>query len=58
MGDMAAFEIRMARAMRALGVRVLSGGTSAEDLPWLPETDRPHLAAQVAAHRLNLLTKA
>lgn len=58
MGDMAAFEIRMARAMGALGVRVLSGGTSAEDLPRLPETHRPPLVAQDAAHRLNLLTKA
>lgn len=58
MGDMAAIETRMARAMGGLGVLVLSGGTSAEDLPTLPETDRPHLVAQDAADLLRLLTNA
>ncbi len=45
-GDMASIEMRMARAMGALGVLVLSGGTAASDLPNLPETDRPHLTAE------------
>lgn len=56
MGDMASIEIRMAREMGALGVLVLSGGTAAEDLSGLPETDRPHLVANDAAALLATLT--
>ncbi|WP_234186731.1 HAD-IIA family hydrolase [Shinella sp. NM-101] len=56
MGDMASIEVRMAREMGALGVLVLSGGTAAEDLPDLPETDRPHLVAENAAALLRALT--
>lgn len=56
MGDMAAIEVRMARAMGALGVLVLSGGTTALDLPTLPETDQPHLTATDAGALLAALT--
>jgi len=56
MGDAAFIEMRMARQMGALGALVLSGGTVAEDLPSLPDTDRPHLVARDAADLLRILT--
>ena len=42
-GDVAEIEIRLAHMMGAHGVLVLSGGTSAADLAWLPPEHRPHL---------------
>lgn len=56
MGDMASIEVRMAREMDALGVLVLSGGTAAEELSELPETDRPHVTAEDAGALLKALT--
>jgi HAD superfamily hydrolase (TIGR01450 family) len=41
-GDMASIEIQLAHQMGALGALVLSGGTSASDLPHLPPEHRPH----------------
>ena len=53
-GDMASIEMRMARQMGALGVLVLSGGTSRSEVPGLPDSDRPdfvvnHVGALVEA---------
>ena len=45
-GDMASIEMRMARAMGALGVLVLSGGTPESDVQGLPDSDRPHLVVK------------
>ncbi|CAI09406.1 sugar phosphatase of the HAD superfamily [Aromatoleum aromaticum EbN1] len=42
-GDMASIEIRLAHQMGALGVLVMSGGTSAAEIPGLEPTHRPHL---------------
>jgi HAD superfamily hydrolase (TIGR01450 family) len=42
-GDMASIEIRLAHQMGALGVLVMSGGTSLADLPGLPPEHQPHL---------------
>lgn len=56
MGDMAAIEVRMARQMGALGALVLSGGTTAADLPGLPPSDQPHVTATDAAHLHTILT--
>jgi HAD superfamily hydrolase (TIGR01450 family) len=53
-GDVASVEMRMARQMGGYGVLVLSGGTSAAEVPGLPEQDRPHL---VVADTADLLTK-
>ncbi|MBN9407019.1 MAG: HAD hydrolase-like protein [Burkholderiales bacterium] len=54
-GDMASIEMRMARAMGALGVLVLSGGTAAEDLPGLPDSDQPHLTVDNIGGLLTIL---
>ena len=53
-GDMASIEMRLARQMGALGVLVLSGGTSRSEVPGLPDSDRPdfvvnHVGALVEA---------
>lgn len=40
-GDMASIEVQLAHQMGALGVLVMSGGTSAEELPHLPPMHRP-----------------
>jgi len=45
-GDMASIEVRLAHQMGALGILVMSGGTSAQELPLLPPAHRPHLVAQ------------
>jgi NagD protein len=42
-GDMASIEIQLAHQMGAIGVLVMSGGTSAADLPALPPEHRPHV---------------
>lgn len=42
-GDVATIEMRLARQMGALGVLVMSGGTSARDIPGLAPMDRPAL---------------
>lgn len=44
-GDMASIEIQLAHQMGAVGVLVLSGGTSAAELPALPPEFRPHVTA-------------
>lgn len=54
-GDMPSIEVRMAREMGALGVLVLSGSATLEELPDLPETDRPHLVAEHAQALLQML---
>lgn len=41
-GDMASIEVQLAHQMGALGVLVMSGGTSASQLPHLPPEHRPH----------------
>jgi HAD superfamily hydrolase (TIGR01450 family) len=41
-GDMASIEVQLAHQMGALGVLVMSGGTSASELPHLPPEHRPH----------------
>lgn len=56
-GDMASIEVRMARQMDAYGVLLLSGGTLAEQVPLLPETDLPHLIAADTAMLLETLQK-
>ncbi|MCW5653684.1 HAD hydrolase-like protein [Hydrogenophaga sp.] len=40
-GDMASIEVQLAHQMGALGVLVMSGGTSMEQLPHLPPAHRP-----------------
>jgi ribonucleotide monophosphatase NagD (HAD superfamily) len=42
-GDMASIEIQLAHQMGALGVLVMSGGTSLVELPGLPPEHQPHL---------------
>lgn len=42
-GDMASIEIQLAHQMGALGVLVMSGGTSFAALPGLPPEHQPHL---------------
>jgi len=42
-GDVASVEIRLARLMGAFGVLVLSGGTTAEEVPALPAEHTPDL---------------
>jgi HAD superfamily hydrolase (TIGR01450 family) len=42
-GDMASIEIRLAHQMGAVGVLVMSGGTSTAELPHLPPEHQPHL---------------
>jgi ribonucleotide monophosphatase NagD (HAD superfamily) len=42
-GDMASIEIRLAHQMGAVGVLVMSGGTSTAELADLPAEHRPHL---------------
>lgn len=42
-GDMASIEIQLAHQIGALGVLVMSGGTSAAQLPGLPPEHQPHL---------------
>lgn len=44
-GDMASIEIRLAHQMDAMGVLVLSGATSAGEVPALPPEHRPHVTA-------------
>lgn len=45
-GDVAPIEIRLAHQMGALGVLVMSGGTSPDDLPGLEPMDRPDLQVE------------
>jgi HAD superfamily hydrolase (TIGR01450 family) len=49
-GDAASIEIRLAHMMGALGVLVLSGGTSAADVPALPAEHTPHLCVDDVGH--------
>lgn len=42
-GDVATIEVRLAHQMGALGVLVLSGGTSPDEIPGLEPLDRPDL---------------
>lgn len=42
-GDVASIEVRLAHQIGALGVLVMSGGTSPEDIPGLESIDRPDL---------------
>lgn len=42
-GDVASIEVRLAHQMGGLGVLVMSGGTSPDDIPKLEPMDRPDL---------------
>jgi HAD superfamily hydrolase (TIGR01450 family) len=54
-GDMASIENRLAHRMDALGVLVMSGGTSAAEIPELPPAHRPHLAVADIGALLQLM---
>ena len=56
-GDMASIEIQMAHVMGGFGVLVMSGGTSAADLPELPLNHRPHVRVQDVGELVELLTQ-
>jgi HAD superfamily hydrolase (TIGR01450 family) len=54
-GDVALIEIRLAHQMGALGVLVLSGGTSAAEVPMLPAAHRPHLCVDDVGQLIQLM---
>jgi HAD superfamily hydrolase (TIGR01450 family) len=54
-GDVASIEVKMAREMGAYGVLVLSGATSAADLPSLPAEHQPHLCVRDVSALLSSL---
>jgi len=49
-GDVASIEVQLAHLMGALGVLVLSGATSAADVPALPAEHTPHLCVDDVGH--------
>jgi len=57
-GDMASIEMRLARQMGALGVLVMSGGTSPGELDNLPSHDCPHLHIADVGALFELLQRA
>lgn len=54
-GDMASIEVRLAHQMGALGVLVMSGGTSPADLPGLEPLHRPHLQVADVGELVDLM---
>lgn len=57
-GDMASIEMRLAHQMGALGVLVMSGGTSMSELDRLPPEDRPYLHIADVGALADLLKRA